>query len=62
MPHIKKIGRSFFLRIPHDIVKELNISEEEFFTVEIKDGETLICKRSVPHGSVWRLVPCQASQ
>ena len=57
MPEVKKIGRTLYLRIPHDIVDKLHISEGESFTVEVKDACTIIYRRVVPHGSVWRLVP-----
>ncbi|WP_152412021.1 AbrB/MazE/SpoVT family DNA-binding domain-containing protein [Saccharolobus islandicus] len=52
-PRVQRGGKpgqkSFYLNIPADIVRSLNISEEDEFilNVETKDGEITLCYKRV---------------
>jgi len=53
VPRVLRISRTYYLSIPSELVKEMDIQEGDIFSVE-KFEEGLLYKRIVKRsGSIW---------
>jgi len=53
MPKVVKIGATYYISIPSDLVKELNIKERDVFSVEKIENGLLFRRIMKGSGSVW---------
>jgi len=53
MPKVVKISNTYYLSIPSDLVKEMNIQEGDVFSVEEFRGALLYRRVIRSGGSIW---------